>query len=221
MLVALLCSARDLGAELEGTLVWRRDVDRHWVRRVEDALVTAREQRPHVVLVDPELPGAEGLVRSLRETAATRHSAIVVVARQETGAGSAGLLDAGANAVLTLPPTAEWNERLRRLVDLPSRKEVRLAVQIEAEAALERRTFPVMALNLSRGGMLIETHTPLALGDEIRIVFTLPGSVRHLSGTALVVRQAVTGRFGLEFRYLQDDGLERIRNFVESRPTRP
>lgn len=218
MPTVLLCSARDLEPELCHTFLWRDDVKRHVARRLEEALSLALAARPHVVAVDRDLPRAEALISGLRQDPSTRPLSIVILARGDLDPGEVELLEAGANAILRLPPSAEWDDRLVKLIQVPVRREGRFPVHFEVEARSPMAPEPgiALALNLSLHGMLIECSSPLEVGDDLRFSFRLPGPDAAVTGSGRVVRQARTDRYGIEFRALHADGGEKIEGFVGS-----
>src|SRR5207253_4725085 len=134
MVSALICTHADLASDLGQTLLWRQEVGRRVVTRLEEARMIALAARPSIVVVDRDLPWAGRLVSALREDPSTRGLSIVVVARGDFDPGEVELLESGANAILRLPVDAEGDQRLQRLVDVPVRKEARFSVSLSVEA---------------------------------------------------------------------------------------
>jgi CheY-like chemotaxis protein len=209
-------SAADLSADLRETLLFRSNVERHGARSFADVRQLAAGGRPDVVVVDSALPGAAAVVAALRQDVATRSLAIVALGRSEFGFGQLDLLDAGANAILPLPPGADWDDRLMRLVHVPVRKATRLEVDIAVEGGLRGGLrFTGRALNLSVNGLLLDCAQPLEVGDDVRLEFELPrhGCVR---AAATVVRLRSPQQCGVEITAVESDGRVRIKRYVES-----
>lgn len=219
MPTALICTQAELERELRHTLLWRRDVERHFAARIEDARLLAVAVRPSVVLVDRDLPGSVGLIAQLRQHPATPGLSIAVLARGEFDPEEVELLEAGANAILRIPAGPDWDDRLLPLLQVPIRRNIRIPVQFAVEAVADSRAARALALNLSANGMLIESHRPLRIGDELRLAFSLPGDDSPKQGRARVVRQAAATQYGVAFLSL-DGGGERIERFVASVGTR-
>src|SRR5436190_3557148 len=118
MVSALICTHADLEPDLGRTMLWRHDVDRHVVGRLEEARMMALAARPSIVVVDRELPWAGRLVSALREDPSTRGLSIVVVARGDFEPSEVELLESGANAILRLPVDEDGDRRLERLVSV-------------------------------------------------------------------------------------------------------
>ena len=217
MACALICSAAPLDDELGSTLLWREELERRCVQTADEALRTACGSPPEVVVIDRDLAGATQLVSSLRRDPRTRRVSVVVVARTDFEAVEVDLLEAGANAILRLPASPEWDDRLARLIAVPVRREVRLPVQFELEARAGSgvQAAVALALNLSMSGVLLETDFDLKVGDDIDLRFHLAELDVTIVGCGRVVRHAGRRRYGVEFYGLEGEGAELVRRYVE------
>jgi CheY-like chemotaxis protein len=219
---AAVVAPSDLADELGGTVLFRRNVERVLVSGADEIRRLADEGQLDVVVVDSALPGASGLVAALRQDPVTRPTAIVVLGRSEFGFDHLDLLEAGANAILPLPPGHDWDDRLMRLIHVPVRRATRFPVDMALEGGLQSGlSFAGRALNLSVHGLLLECHEPLQVGEDLRFSFEMPGERGGVLGTGTVVRAASTHRFGVELTHVDGDGRVRIKRYVESdRPDR-
>jgi hypothetical protein len=129
-----------------------------------------------------------------------------------------GLISAGANAVLRLPPGPEWEARIARLLRVPARKETRVPVLLGFEATVGARSLEGRVLNMSQTGMLLEcAAATVPLGSELAFSFELPGfeaTRGDIRGRGRVVRLAGSGRLGIEFVELEEMGQELLRRFL-------
>jgi PilZ domain-containing protein len=218
MVSALICSHVDLETDLGRTMLWRQDVDRHVVSRLEEARMMALAARPTIVVVDRDLPWAGRLVAALREEPSTRGLSIVVVARGDFDPAEVELLESGANAILRLPVDADGDRRLERLVNVPVRKEARFSVSIRVDtyAAGAGGPEPALALNLSQHGMLMEASGALRVGDPIEMQFPLGDEPPPARATGRVARVAAPSRYGIEFTDIGADLSARIQHFIET-----
>ena len=75
-------------------------------------------------------------------------------------------------------------------------------------------------VNLSAGGMLVESSSGMAMGDCIDLRFHLPGDPNPVAVMARVVRApapgAAVGQWGLSFERLDDGDRKRLNAFVSS-----
>jgi CheY-like chemotaxis protein len=216
---AAIAAPSDLSRELGETVLFRANVERTRVSGVEDIRRLADEGRLDVVVVDSSLPGATALVAALRQDPVTRSTAIVALGRWELGFDQLGLLEAGANAILPLPPGRDWDDRLMRLVHVPVRRATRFAVDMAIEGGLKGGlTFTARALNLSVHGLLLECPQSLEVGEDLRFSFLMPGVNAVICGTGTVIRAAGQDLFGVELTHVDGDGRVRIKRYVESAP---
>jgi len=218
MTLALLCTEVDLEETLAGTVLWRESVDRRYAKAFEEARGSASDLQPGLVLVDRDADWAERLVRALRQDVETRRLSIAVLARGDFDPTEVDLLEAGANAILRLPPGPGWDDRVTRLIQVPTRREARFPVFFEIEAQHGVRSSTATAVNLSVRGMLIESSFPLRVGDDIDFRFRLPEVEDPVVGTAQVVRIGPRGRYGVEFYGLEGRGADLVRLFVGELP---
>ena len=215
MTTVLIYAGSDLGSDLRRTLFWREDLERYVVERADEARMLVLSAEPHVVVVDLDLPGADNLVDSLRTHALPHPVSIVALSR-----GAAGRLDGPGDrvdAVLSLPPGPEWDDRLVDVLQMPTRKQARFDVSFDVETRLRHRTDAQrgLALNISAGGILIDARgLPLHAGDDVSLSLLLPAMDAPVEGRARVVRQPVEERLGLRFEAFSGDGDARIREFL-------
>jgi CheY-like chemotaxis protein len=221
MSFALICTEGTFDVDLADTLLWRGEVERHVVHSAEEGMAAARAWRPDLVVIDRDLAQAARLIAEIRRDTRTRRVSVIVVARADFEPVEIELLEVGANAILRLPASAEWDDRLARLVAVPTRREVRLPVHFELETQMGPGVQAAVAtvLNLSVNGILIETDTELRVGDDLDLRFNLPEGGATVSGCGHIVRQAGRRRYGVEFYGLEADGPELVRNYVDRQET--
>jgi CheY-like chemotaxis protein len=212
----LMFAPDGMESELQGSLLSREDVELHRVETLEAAQEVTRRLPVHLILVDRDLPSSEKIVATLRKESPTRSSSIVAIARGDFISQEAEILEAGANAVLRLPVAPDWDLRLTRLVSIPGRREVRLAVRFKVYGLWGEEKVPALALNLSLNGMLVEAQTELKVGDEIGLTFEVPTSDTLISGKGRVVRKAGSLRVGLEFLELEGTSPRELGEFLAS-----
>ncbi|HEY7516492.1 MAG TPA: PilZ domain-containing protein [Vicinamibacteria bacterium] len=220
-LTAVIVAPEPLDDELAETVLFRQNVERYEAASLEQARHIASGGRPDIVIVDQRMANAAALVAQLRQDPLTRGVSIVAIARGDFEPAEVALLEAGANAILRLPPGADWDDRLERLIHVPLRRAARFGVHVQIDSRFEvaGRIFPVTALNLSVNGMLVESAQGLRVGDDVQFAFRLPQSEEVVAGMGTVVREAgPAGQFGVELTHVQGDGRVRIKVFVESEP---
>jgi hypothetical protein len=201
-------AAEDLGK----TILWRSDVKRQVVTALGAAKAAIRE-RPALAVLERDVAWAADFIRQVREDDATKATSIAVYAPGEVDPGEMDLLSSGANAVLRLPATRDWDKRLARLLHVPPRQAIRVPVFVEVETEGAVRTTLGTSVNLSESGVLIQAQA-LDLGAELTFAFRLPGATEPVRGRARVTRVATDDGFGLEFSEISGECLQLIRVFV-------
>lgn len=218
MTAVLLCTHADVKDDLSRTLLWRDDVERRVVIKMDEALMFAVAAKPKLVVIDRDLPWASRAVTALREDPTTRGLSVVVMARGDFDASEVELLECGANAVLRLPAGPEWNDRLQRLMEVPVRKEARFPVAFEVETSSNGGggKAEAQALNLSANGILIETGSPLEMQEEVQLQFRLAPAPDAIRVAGQVVRMAAPTQYGIEFRRVGAHEARRIQKFLDA-----
>ena len=221
MTTILICARPDLEGDLCRTLFWREDLERYVAERSDEARMLALATEPHVVVVERDLPGADELVEALRSQPLPHPVSIVALSHE---LGDAQADPGAADAVLALPPTPEWDQRLVQVLQMPARLQARYAVHFDVEALLRQRPAAQrgLALNMSAGGILIESRgLRLHPGDDVQLVLPLPDAADPVEGRARVVRQPVEERLGLRFEAFSGNGDARVRDFLALLASQP
>src|SRR5512143_4115875 len=163
MAVALICSEAPLDAELDQTILWRRDFVRHQATSLAQAQALVQSEQPTVVVVERDLAWAERLITLLRRARPAESLTVIVLARGAVRAAEADLIDAGADGLLRLPPGPGWDTDFAELVGLPLRRQERIALSVRVDAQIADDLVTATILNLSELGMLIQSPVPLEL----------------------------------------------------------
>lgn len=200
MAVVILCSHRSLDPDLSATILFRAGIERETVRSTTEVLTRLAAGEVALLGIHRDVPGIEGLIRTLRRSPSQKRVSIVVFSEDDFDPSEVEVLEAGANAILRLPPTDDFNDRVSRLMEVSARRDVRLPVrlQIIASSGLGA-TVPVLAQNLSASGILIESNHELNMGDEINVALRFEDSGEVFSAIAHVTRTAGGNRYGARF----------------------
>jgi hypothetical protein len=220
----LIISPTDLSDRLGKTVLWRDDVERVCAETAEAGFDLARRLPPSLILIHAgELPHPLALVRRLREDEATRRISLAAIAGKGRHLGEEALRNAGANLVLPASlQAAIFDRRLEELLEVPPRRETRMAAsfQLWCRSEASGPLSEALVLNISVRGMLIETGEPLPTGTTVEIRLPLPGEPEPVPLIALVERQAPAGdgrfRSGVQFLILRDHVRDRIRAYIDA-----
>jgi two-component system, cell cycle sensor histidine kinase and response regulator CckA len=222
--VVVVLSPVDLSADLDLTVLWRSDIQRVMVATVEAAIEVARVRHATMFVVGGLAPqAAAAILRRLRAESATRASALAVLCSLADLDQEEALRAAGANVVLLTPVDPEvWDVRLDRLLRVPPRRNTRIPVRLTVWSRRSADPEPIEGtmLNVSAGGMLLETSSTLPVGTRFDLSFRLPRDGSDVHAVGRVVREVSdtpSPREGVEFVVLRGDGRDRIAAYVEGR----
>lgn len=214
----LICAAAGpVADDLHASPVWRDGVERHKADSLHTGLSLAVAAQPNLVMIDRDLPRAEKLVQEIRANEKTAGCSIVVVATGDSQAAELELLEAGANAILRHPPDGDWEERLGRLLRVPTRRNLRMHVDLEVEGYFGAEQHTGRVLNVSRTGMLLECPAAAKVGDELKFAVHISMDMA-IKGVARVVRMAGTNKYGCEFASMEAWDARRFEHFLETSP---
>jgi hypothetical protein len=205
-----------LESDLSHTLFWREDLERYVTERADEARMLAFATEPHIVVVERDLPGAEELIASLRSRSLPHPISIVALSHVAAAPADDEPETGPVDAILSLPPGPEWDDRLDRLLQMPTRKQERFDVHIDVETSLRQKpaAHRGLVLNMSAGGILVECPgLQLHPGDDVALSLAIPGPGR-VEGRARVVRQPFEERLGLRFEAFSGDGDARVRSYL-------
>jgi diguanylate cyclase (GGDEF)-like protein/PAS domain S-box-containing protein len=230
VLKVLIVGPESLSGVLGPTVLGRPDIDRSHVEDPAQAVESAEQTRPHMVVIDLPRAEAASLVLQLRQNEVTRPTAIVWLNRAAPPEAETELAVAGANAVIPLPlDPFLWDRRLEELLSVPARRNQRFPVRLRdwsrfVSGADEDEG---SVLNIGARGVLLESSRELELGTKVGLTFDLPGAASPVGVVGQVVRlagqEAGLFRVGVEFLIYRGDARERIAAFVEggAEPDRP
>ena len=146
--MVLLVDDQTIVAEaVRRALVDEEGIDFHYCPRSDDAMATAIETRPTVILQDLVMPGTDGLslVKAYRANPATRDVPIIVLSTQEEPVIKSAAFASGANDYLVkLPDRIELVARIR----YHSRSYLNLLQRDEAYRALRQSQQQLLEANL-------------------------------------------------------------------------
>jgi len=189
----------------------------------EEALRLARREKPHIILLDYEMPDIMGdeVCRQIKESPETRHVPVLMVTSHRTDEIRSRCLKAGCTDFLSKPVSGrELLDKVVKILEIPYRIHLRTRVHMEVQiAGGDELCLIGYSEDLSEGGLLVEALEPLDLGTEVRISFKLPGDSSAFEAKASVVRvgrNRAGDRYSIALNYAspEPDLVERLRYFV-------
>lgn len=214
MAVVLICSTRPLERDLQDTVLFRSGIERQLVRSAAEVQTRLAAGSVALLCIHRQVPGIEALIKALRRSPTLKRVSIIVFSEDDFDPSEVEVLEAGANAILRLPPGDDFDDRVGRLIEVPSRRDVRLPVRLQVAASSGfGATVPVLAQNISSSGVLIESNHPLNMGDEVSVALRFEESGEIFSATAHITRTAGVNRYGAKFTSITK-GEEALKTFL-------
>ncbi len=165
-----------------------------------------------LIITRTDMPGIafEKFLNIVQESKAVRAVSTIVICK-----GSPVLQEfykqCGADAIVSLPvDTFALHETVQRLFRVSPRKLDRSTIAVSIKGSIRNTPCTFWSENISPGGMLIKSETPLSMGEGITFSFKLPGGPR-VNGFGEIAR-------GAQFHSKPDTFLYGIR-FIGIHPT--
>lgn len=225
----LLNDDMDLFLELEKTFFRRGEVDLLVARTGAQACNMVETYRPDLVFMDlfmPELNGDVACAR-LKENSDLRSIPVVLVVTGGNEEESARCRRAGADAILAKPINrnlfvATSNQFLRLTDRVAPRIAARLSVHYGTGS---QRLLTQYSVNISAGGLFLETPEPLPVETPLSLEFTLPdmrdkircrGRVAWINHPESLKRSSLPPGMGIQFLDLSLEDMHSIQRFVKT-----
>lgn len=190
----LLADDSDSFLELEGSFFESEEVDILTARSGDEALRVIRSERPDLVLIDESMPGLLGheVCGAVKGDAALRDIPVVIV----TAATGPEALDAcmasGCDGYLGKPVDRGSVRAIAdRFLDTRGRRPMRMLVRIshaELDIDMTPDFFFGYTVDISDGGMLVETPEAVKAAEALDLQFFLPSSSQKVATRGRVVR---------------------------------
>lgn len=189
-----------------------------------DALEILSREHVDLLVLDPHLPDllGEHVIRAIRSTPEMRTMAILMVTAMGRQDAVEGCMAEGCNALLYKPVSRQTLcATVEQLLSVPARRHVRTLVRLQVEGTEGSRAFFGNTVNLSVGGMLVESTTDMAAGECMDLRFHLPGDADPVVVLARVLRvqeasMSESAAFALAFEHLEERDRRRIEAFVSA-----
>jgi len=193
----------------------------------KEALKTALAIRPDLVIMVADMPGMDGVAccRALKQEERLREVPVVLIAGSDPGS-VARCAEAGCDGVVRRPVSKrKLLDAVRRHLQIVGRSKPRvpacLLIRYGVENQLELHDY---SINLSHGGLFIETDKILPVETPLTLEFIIPGSTEPLlcKGRVAWVNQAgdagpnraLPSGVGVEFFDLGHDDVARLKDFL-------
>jgi uncharacterized protein (TIGR02266 family) len=229
----LLVDDVNLFLELEKSFLRREEFEIVTARNGREALAVTRDKRPDLVLMDLHMPEMNGdeCCRRIKGDAQLQAIPVVII----TQGGREDELElcrkAGCDAILLKPITRhDLLSTVKRLLNIQDRATPRCNARLRVQyGAPPQELLQNYSVNLSTGGMFLETWQVLPLDTPITLEFSLgddrtircQARVAWVNAPDLILKPQLPVGMGLQFIDIPLDQLHAIREFIEKKGISP
>jgi CheY-like chemotaxis protein len=185
-----------------------------------EAAERLRREKYHAVFLDMRMPPPDGveLARQIRASHVNASTVIVMITGEEDRTVMRRAFEAGVELFLFKPVERNKLLRLIRVAGGPIERErrrfarVRLRCRVSMESGDDR--LEGTTLDLSLGGLLVQSHRALPLGTRITVSVELEAGTAPLRSAARVVRTVGADCMGVQYENLEAQESKRLQEFL-------
>jgi CheY-like chemotaxis protein len=182
--------------ETDDSVLQRAEVRLLWAEAVDAFVPLAREHRPELVVLDPQVAGFDAFACARDVLAATGDGVKVLLIGNSADDGRAGA--AGIAGIVTRPLTqARLVEAVRKYAPVVERENDRAEVAIKVAFVCGGVEGLAYTRDLSTDGCFLHMHEPIAPGTPLTLSFQLPapgGREVRVDGEVVRVQPPGAGR---------------------------
>ncbi len=209
--------------EVESTYLKRGGFDVISAESGAEAVDLASRQRPHLVLLDLEMPKMDGAAAcaAMRRDPLLAATPIIIMSATGTAETRDRCLKAGCTEFVVKPSKAEELLGLvARILKVRQREAERITVVFNVTGSHGSRQVVGRATNLSTTGLLLESGQSIAVGSVLQLEFFLPKTRYSVKVKAEVTRIDPNPdggfRAGVRFTGLSQADQEEILEYVSA-----
>ena len=134
--------------------------------------------------------------------------------------------DAGCDDFVTKPilKVESFFDKIKKLVDIAVREYIRVPIDAEVSYFCDGKEYLSRILDVSEGGVFIESKSPLPVSSVINLIFTIPGTDRIIESEGRVARvinksiglpSTVHPGMGIRFLHITLEGARAVAEYVK------
>lgn len=224
----LLVDDIELFLELERTFFHREGFDLMVAVEPQEIMQLVTRRKPDLVFIDMDVADIRGdeICRWMKQDDGLRLIPVIMVVDAGDGEAESLCRQAGCDAIIQRPVRRhQLLAAARTFLDLVDRQQSRVATRVPVDfATAERQLATHYTVNLSPGGLFVETEEVLPVDTPLSLQVRFPASGRSLTcrGRVAWLNSGKNGRkqahlpagMGIEFAQLATDQLTLIKGFL-------
>ncbi len=229
----LLADDVELFIELEKSFLRRAGFNLLIAQNGREALALVRERRPDLVFLDlymPEMNGDE-CCREIKSDPDLASIPVIVVTHGQGEDEMSRCREAGCDEILLEPVSRQhFLGAARKFLQLDQRIAPRVDARLLVRFGPDESILSSYSINLSTGGLFLETDDPLPIDSPLNLEFLLPGPgkkircrgrVAWLNSSGRILKRDLPVGMGVQFLNLTLEHMEALRAFIHSRNLTP
>lgn len=230
----LLADDIELFLELERNFLQREDLDLLIAKDGRKALEMIRSHSPQVAFLGFNMPGMSGVecCREIKNDTTLADTSVVMVVAAGKPEYVEACRDVGCDEILFKPINhGEFLSIVSRYLELDVRDDKRLKAQIRVYyGSAPQKLLSEFSVDLSAGGLYVQTDFPLEVDENLTLRLTLPGQQSMVSCNARVAwvnpkqnprKPELPPGMGIQFVDLSLEDMKSIRRFLEYNELEP
>lgn len=225
----LLVDDVQLFLEQEKTFFERDEFDLLVARSGVEALRMIMSEKPELVFMDLYMPEMDGdrCCTIVKNDEQLRAIPVIMVTQGVDENDFQRCWKAGCNDIISKPINRNYFMAItRKYLPVTERKSPRYTARLRVQYGLDSQTLLAdYSVNLSTGGLFIETVSPLPVGTPLVIEFILPangaviecqGKVAWVNHPEMLKNPSFPSGMGLQFLAMPMDDMNSIREFIKN-----
>jgi uncharacterized protein (TIGR02266 family) len=210
------------------------EFDVHTACNGEEALNACRTLRPDIAFLDLHMPIMSGVTccRRIREHEELSRMPVVMMLGGMREYDLRTCREAGCSDVLEKPVNRQRiQDMARRLLNIRNRRDIRYEARLQVRYGVDQaEVLSNYSINLSTGGLFLETTSPFPEGTCLRAEFELPdcgtvvscrARVAWVNHPDMIVRPHLDSGMGLQFIDMTMNDMDNIRQFIRGNNLAP